>query len=138
MGKSITLLLGAMLVSLLVAPHAGAEKQFITIGTGGVTGVYYPTGSAICRLVNNVRKEHGIRCSYESTGGSVYNLNTIREGKLDMGVTQSDWQFHAYNGSSKFRRQGRVQGSARGVLVAPGTLHGGLPAPTWASRPSPT
>jgi len=80
--------------------------QYVTIGTGGVTGVYYPTGGAICRLVNKTRKEHGIRCSVESTGGSVYNLNTIRAGELDMGVAQSDWQYHAYNGTSKFKDQG--------------------------------
>jgi TRAP transporter TAXI family solute receptor len=80
--------------------------QYVTIGTGGITGVYYPTGGAICRLVNKARKEHGIRCSVESTGGSIYNLNTIRAGELDMGVAQSDWQFHAYNGTSKFKDQG--------------------------------
>ncbi len=78
-----------------------AEKQFITIGTGGITGVYYPTGGAICRLVNKGRKTHGVRCSVESTGGSVYNINTIRAGELDMGVAQSDWQYHAYNGTVK-------------------------------------
>ena len=83
-----------------------AQNQFVTIGTGGVTGVYYPTGGAICRLVNKTRKEHGIRCSVESTGGSVYNLNTIAAGELDMGVAQSDWQYHAYNGTSKFEEQG--------------------------------
>jgi len=83
-----------------------AGQQFVTIGTGGVTGVYYPTGGAICRLVNKSRKEHGIRCSVESTGGSVYNLNTIRAGELDMGVAQSDWQYHAYHGSSKFKEKG--------------------------------
>ena len=71
-----------------------------------MTGVYYPTGGAICRLVNKTRKEHGIRCSVESTGGSVYNLNTIAAGELDMGVAQSDWQYHAYNGTSKFKEQG--------------------------------
>lgn len=85
---------------------AQAEQKFITIGTGGVTGVYYPTGGAICRLVNKDRKEHGIRCSAESTGGSVYNINTIRAGELDMGVAQSDWQHHAYNGTSKFKEAG--------------------------------
>lgn len=61
-------------------------QEFITIGTGGVTGVYYPTGGSICRLVNKSRKEHGIRCSVASTVGSVYNINTIREGELDMGL----------------------------------------------------
>ena len=55
---------------------AHAQQTFITIGTGGVTGVYYPTGGAICRLVNKDRKEHGVRCSVESTGGSVYNTRT--------------------------------------------------------------
>jgi len=95
----------ALATSLLAAPTAFANS-FITIGTGGVTGVYYPTGGAICRLVNKGRKQHGVRCSVESTGGSVYNINTIRSGDLDMGVAQSDWQYHAYNGTSKFKDSG--------------------------------
>ncbi len=90
----------------VAAPTVASAESFITIGTGGVTGVYYPTGGAICRLVNKDRSEHGIRCSVESTGGSVYNLNTIRAGELDVGVAQSDWQYHAYNGTSKFADQG--------------------------------
>jgi uncharacterized protein len=95
---------GAMALAIGVtgAAHA-AEQQFISIGTGGVTGVYYPTGGAICRLVNKERKVHGIRCSAESTGGSIYNINTIRAGELEFGVAQSDWQYHAYNGTSKFK-----------------------------------
>ena len=96
----------AVAVTLLPQTTVAADNQFVTIGTGGVTGVYYPTGGAICRLVNKSRKEHGIRCSVESTGGSVYNLNTIAAGELDMGVAQSDWQYHAYNGTSKFKEQG--------------------------------
>ncbi|MCK6264663.1 TAXI family TRAP transporter solute-binding subunit [Vibrio sp. ZSDE26] len=94
-----TLLIGA-------AGTAVAQDRFVTIGTGGVTGVYYPTGGAICRLVNKSRSEHNIRCSVESTGGSIYNINTIRAGELDLGIAQSDWQYHAYNGSSKFGDKG--------------------------------
>ncbi|WP_286237112.1 TAXI family TRAP transporter solute-binding subunit [Neptuniibacter halophilus] len=105
-----TLTSGLLAAGVGIAAMGGATtasaQDFITIGTGGVTGVYYPTGGAICRLVNKNRKEHGIRCSVESTGGSVYNLNTIRAGELDMGVAQSDWQFHAYNGTSKFEEVG--------------------------------
>ncbi len=92
-------------VGIMPVPEAAAN-QFVTIGTGGVTGVYYPTGGAICRLVNMDRREHGIRCSVESTGGSIYNLNTIRAGDLDLGVVQSDWQYHAYNGTSRFEEAG--------------------------------
>ena len=106
MRKPFKLIAATALGLAVAAPAMGAEQSFITIGTGGVTGVYYPTGGAICRLVNKGRKTHGIRCSVESTGGSVYNINTIRAGELDMGVAQSDWQFHAYNGSSKFKDAG--------------------------------
>ena len=98
----------AILGASLAVSGAQAQQKFVTIGTGGVTGVYYPTGQSICRMVNKTRKSHGIRCSAESTGGSVYNINTIRAGELDMGVAQSDWQYHAYNGTGKdsFKKAG--------------------------------
>ncbi|WP_432697518.1 TAXI family TRAP transporter solute-binding subunit [Marinobacterium sp. YM272] len=105
MKKIKSALIGAGLTAMLGVTSVQAQ-DFITIGTGGVTGVYYPTGGAICRLVNKDRSEHGIRCSVESTGGSVYNLNTIRSGELDMGVAQSDWQYHSYNGTSQFEEAG--------------------------------
>jgi len=97
-------MLGVAVVAALSIPAVAMD--FVTIGTGGVTGVYYPTGGSICRLVNKGKKEHGVRCSVESTGGSVYNINTIRAGELDMGVAQSDWQYHAYHGTSKFKDKG--------------------------------
>ena len=99
---------GAVLALGLAAP-ATAQQRFISIGTGGVTGVYYPTGGAICRLVNKDRKTHGLRCSAESTGGSIYNINTIRAGELEFGVAQSDWQYHAFNGTSKFADSGKFE-----------------------------
>ena len=89
--RSILRYLAVIALALSISVPVWAEQTFVTIGTGGVTGVYYPTGGAICRLVNKKRKVHGIRCSTESTGGSVYNINTIRAGELDMGVAQSDW-----------------------------------------------
>ncbi|GGB62121.1 C4-dicarboxylate ABC transporter substrate-binding protein [Roseibium aquae] len=104
--KIASLALGAAMVAGSMSAVQAAEQQFISIGTGGVTGVYYPTGGAICRLVNKDRKEHGIRCSVESTGGSIYNINTIRAGELEFGVAQSDWQYHAFNGTSSFQEAG--------------------------------
>ena len=107
--KKLGYLTAAALAAALGASAAPAADQFISIGTGGVTGVYYPTGGAICRLVNKMRKETGIRCSAESTGGSIYNINTIRAGELEFGVAQSDWQFHAYHGTSKFEDKGKFE-----------------------------
>lgn len=108
-----------LLFCLLPLIAGSAEQQFISIGTGGLTGVYYPTGGAICRLLNMGRQAHGIRCSVESTGGSIFNLNTIASGELDFGIAQSDMQFYAYEGSSKFSEQGANR-SLRAVF----SIHG--------------
>lgn len=95
-------IIGSLLATAVGLGSTAMAQEFVSIGTGGVTGVYYPTGGAICRLVNKSRKEHGIRCAVESTGGSVYNINTIKAGELEFGVAQSDWQHHAYHGTSRF------------------------------------
>ncbi len=79
------------------------DAKFITIGTGGVTGTYYPTGGAICRMMKEKKTDTGIKCSVESTGGSVYNVNTIKAGELDFGISQSDTAYQAYNGEGKFK-----------------------------------
>lgn len=79
------------------------SAEFITIGTGSVTGTYYPTGGAICRLVNKYKKETRIRCSVESTGGSEYNINTIKYGELDFGIAQSDVVYNMSNGLKKYK-----------------------------------
>ncbi len=102
--KSLALV-AAMTGAMFSAP-AQAQQKFVTIGTGGVTGVYYAAGGAICRLMNKDRAKHGIRCSVESTGGSVFNINTIKAGELDFGVAQSDWQYHAAKGTKVFEKDG--------------------------------
>jgi TRAP transporter TAXI family solute receptor len=107
----------AFVAGVMTAGNAGvaeaAGKRFIAIGTGGPTGVYFATGNAICRLVHKEAAEgrksgrkHGIRCSAPSTGGSNYNIGQILENELDFGVAQSDWQYHAYNGTSKWADKG--------------------------------
>ncbi|MEH6823532.1 MAG: TAXI family TRAP transporter solute-binding subunit [Motiliproteus sp.] len=105
--KLLGLALAGVMASAIAAPTmAAATKTHVSIGTGGQTGVYYVVGQSICKMVNRTSKDHGLRCSAPSTGGSIANLNSIRAGGQDMGVAQSDWQFHAYNGTSKFENKG--------------------------------
>lgn len=87
----------------------GVENQSVTIGTGGTSGIYYPAGGTICRLFNRTQTEHGIDCTAHSTDGSVYNLNALRTGKLNMAIVQSDWQYHAYTGTSEFKQVGAAR-----------------------------
>jgi len=115
MKKFVTGLAACSVLALaLTTSSFASDQRFVTIGTGGMTGVYYATGGAICRLVNKTKKDHGIKCSVESTGGSVYNLNTIAAGELDLGVAQSDWQYHAYHGTSKFK--GKANKNLRAIF----------------------
>ncbi|WEX73982.1 TAXI family TRAP transporter solute-binding subunit [Sinorhizobium numidicum] len=110
--------IAALSAALLFAGSAMAQQKFVTIGTGGVTGVYYAAGGAICRLLNKDRKTHGIRCSVESTGGSTFNVNTIKEGELDFGMAQSDVQYNAFKGEESFK-----EGSAHTDLRAVFSIH---------------
>ena len=114
----LALTLAAFAAATLAAPTASAQQKFLTIGTGGVTGVYYAAGGAICRLVNKDRAKHGIRCSVESTGGSVFNVNTIKAGELDLGFAQSDVQYNAAKGVAAFK-----DGGAHGDLRAVFSVH---------------
>jgi uncharacterized protein len=101
--RTLSALAASLIVAGAFATPAQAQQKYMTIGTGGVTGVYYPAGGAVCRLVNKDRAKHGIRCSVESTGGSVFNINTIKAGELDMGVAQSDVQYNAVKGKQQFK-----------------------------------
>ena len=107
------MIISATVLAAMAMPVLATE--FITIGTGGVTGTYYPTGGAICRMMNKERKTTGIRCSVESTGGSVYNVNTINANELDFGISQSDTAYQAYNGEGKFK--GKAVKGLRSVLA---------------------
>ncbi len=119
------------LVGTALLPQGEAQAQgrtFIAIGTGGPTGVYFVVGNAVCRMVHKEAaegrggRENNIRCAAPSTAGSVYNINNIQAGELDFGVAQSDWQFHAVNGSNRF--EGKQFSDLRAVFsIHPEPLH---------------
>ena len=119
--KKLTILTIALVVGLALTmggmpADAQAKTTFVTIGTGGITGVYYPTGGAIAKMVNAKRKEYGIRATVESTGGSVFNVNAIMSGDLEFGVVQSDRQYQAINGEEGSEWAGNPQPDLRAVF----------------------
>ncbi len=112
--KGAGLATAALLTFASFGSPAVAEQKFVTIGTGGVTGVYYAVGGAVCRLMNKSRAQTGLRCSVESTGGSVFNVNAIKTGELDFGLSQSDVQYNAYEGDAQFK--GKADKDLRAVF----------------------
>jgi TRAP transporter TAXI family solute receptor len=83
-----------------------AENVFVTIGSGDFTGVYFPTGLAIAKVINKGRDRHGIRATVESTRASIFNINTIMAGYLEFGIAQSDVQYQAYRGLGEWKDKG--------------------------------
>lgn len=77
--------------------------EFISIGTGAITGTYYPTGNTICRLVNQYKKESSIRCLVKSTAGSVYNIQALKKNDISLAMVQSDIAYQAYHGMGQFQ-----------------------------------
>jgi TRAP transporter TAXI family solute receptor len=94
------------IAALFLSANAISAQELITIGSSSATGNYYATGSTICKLINLDRKDHDIRCAVESTGGSLYNVGGLRDNELEFAIIQSNWQQHAFSGTSQFTEQG--------------------------------
>ena len=111
--KRVSMAVCVLTVSIILCSAglalSASTTKFYTIGTGGVTGVYYPTGGAISRIVNDKKEEYNMRLTVESTGGSVYNVNAIMAGDLDFGIVQSDRQYQAISGLAEWKEKGKQQ-----------------------------
>ena len=108
-GITICLILSVLLASILIATTPAAlraQTHFVTIGSGDTTGVYYPTGLIIAKMINEKRDEYGVRAAVESTRGSVFNVNAIMAGYLEFGLVQSDKQYEAVNGLAEWTKKG--------------------------------
>ena len=106
---SMSMFLAALPANLL------AETSFVTIGSGDITGLYYPTGLIIAKMVNDKREEYGVRAAVESTRGSVFNVNAVMAGYIEFGLVQSDKQYQAVKGLAEWSEKG-PQRELRAVL----------------------
>jgi hypothetical protein len=78
------------------------EKQFVTVVTGSTGGTYYPVGTIFSTLWNEKLGADGIVASVQSSGGSVENLNMLKNGEAQMGIAMANLTLFAYEGSGKF------------------------------------
>ena len=113
--KTLLVVVGLVIMLVLGGCTAKGGRTFVTIGTGGVTGVYYPTGGAISRMVNAQSDQYNIKATVESTGGSVFNINAVLNGDLEFGIAQSDRQYQAINGLAEWESAGK-QADLRAVF----------------------
>ncbi len=117
---SVNRLMRVLVAALLAMATTAMAQEFYTIGTGGVTGVYYPVGGATAKIVNDA--DVGLRLTVESTGGSVFNMSAIQAGQLDLALVQSDVLYQAYNGEEAF--EGQPFEGARSVMgLHPEPMH---------------
>lgn len=102
-------LFSALLVGGIVGvadPGIAKATEALVIGTGSPVGVYDQVGKIVCRYIND--NGGAPPCKSVNTGGSLDNIAKLRLKTLDAAVIQSDWQFHAYKGTSKFAFSGAV------------------------------
>jgi hypothetical protein len=93
--------LALALTVCFVAPQKSAqaaERRFVSIAAGWVTGAYFPMAGAISRIAFNNLQEENIKVTAESSGASVANANLIAAKNTDFAILQNDIAFHAYNG----------------------------------------
>ncbi|MGL5707938.1 MAG: TAXI family TRAP transporter solute-binding subunit, partial [Aeromonas sp.] len=107
-GLTLACALSAALVGVSFGGPVQAQERFVTIGTGGQTGVYYVAGQSICRFLNRGSTEHEIKCNAPASGGGVANVNGIRSGEFNFGIMQSDHQFKAMKGLPPFQAEGAM------------------------------
>ncbi|MCP4328541.1 MAG: TAXI family TRAP transporter solute-binding subunit [Alphaproteobacteria bacterium] len=99
-----------ILLAGLALGSAPASAESIKIGTGSTAGVYFQVGRAICHMLGKFTAARQIACESPPTAGSISNLRNLRAGNLQIGVAQSDWQFHALYGTGPFAEAGPDNG----------------------------
>ena len=84
----------------LGAASALAASQYITIGTAGTAGALYPMGVAMAQTITD--HVDGMTATGEATAASIQNLRDLHEGNNELGISQSEVAFYAYNGQMDY------------------------------------
>ncbi|GBC62411.1 C4-dicarboxylate ABC transporter substrate-bindi ng protein [Desulfonema ishimotonii] len=104
MKKTSACIIIVIAVTLLFSvPFTGtclAKNRFVSIGTGGTGGVYYPYGGGVAEIWN--KYVDGVKAVAEVTGASVENTKLCHKGETLFGAIMSDVAYQAYQGTGKF------------------------------------
>ncbi len=73
--------------------------EFITIATGGTSGVYYPLGVALSQI--DAKAIPSAKTTVQATKGSVENLNLIEAGRAEVGFSLGDSLSDAWKGDAE-------------------------------------
>lgn len=90
------------LALLLAACGGEGSRQFLSIGTAGTGGVYYPLGGAIASRLSLADPSR--RYTAEVSGGSVENVNRIAAGQMDLGIVMAVTAYEAQHGTGDYDR----------------------------------
>ncbi len=118
----------------LAAPLKAEDLQFFSIGTGGVTGTYYPIGSLIAGIISNPPGARacedggscgvpGLIASAQSSNGSVANVEAVAAGGLDSGFAQSDITYWAYSGTGIYEGKPGIDNLRAITSLYPESIH---------------
>lgn len=94
-------MLVAATTSLACSGGEGGARTFLSIGTGGTGGVYYPLGGALASRLSVTDSTR--QYTAEVTGGSVENVNRVLAGQIDLGFVLSVTAYEAFNGIGDFK-----------------------------------
>jgi len=103
-----------MLMMVTVLGCSALQAEEVVIGTGSRSGVYFQAGRVICRLITRNLKDVG--CRVLETPGSLSNLDNVQVGALEIGLVQSDIQYHAVNHSGPFQFVDRPYDNMRALF----------------------
>jgi TRAP transporter TAXI family solute receptor len=82
------------------------HRPDVAIGTGAPSGVYFALGDSICRLFNLDIEKRGLRCVAYPATGPLANIDSLHDGRVDIGIVQSDALADAVHGEGPFSSRG--------------------------------
>jgi TRAP transporter TAXI family solute receptor len=98
--KRTTIILSLCLIFMMAGP-AAAKTTFVSIGTGGTGGIYYPYGGGVAEIWS--KYVPGVKAVAEVTGASVENVKLAHKGETVIGEVMGDVAVAGFQGLSKFK-----------------------------------